>query len=51
MMREKECPKCGANMQFEEDDHEVGIVGGWSCDTCGYIDNEIPDDDLDYGDE
>lgn len=33
-MRTKECPKCGAEMYCEDDDPDVGIVGGWSCTSC-----------------
>lgn len=30
------CPKCDADVSdsYEPDDHSVGIVGGWYCDSC-----------------
>lgn len=49
-MRERACPKCGAPMQYEEEDADVGIIGGWSCD-CGHAeldpDRYADDYDLD----
>jgi len=39
----RECPKCGSPMEKQEDDPDVGIVGGWTCD-CGHTE-PIEDDD------
>lgn len=52
MPRTFECPKCGADISdsYEQDDPEVGIIGGWSCDNCneGFTDSgpEPFDDDV-----
>ena len=43
-----ECPKCGEQMELDEDEPDVGIVGGWVCHTCGHAelaDQDDQDDD------
>lgn len=41
----KRCPLCGADISdsYQEDDWDVGIIGGYYCETCdkGFL----PDDD------
>ena len=32
----KYCPKCDLLMEHQEDEPDVGIVGGWYCDHCDY---------------
>jgi hypothetical protein len=45
---ERECPKCGQTMEYQDDDPDTGIVGGWSCD-CGHseLDPDRYADDFD----
>lgn len=49
-MKDRECPKCGQAMLYEDDDLDVGIVGGWACD-CGHAeldpDRYADDNELD----
>jgi hypothetical protein len=39
-MRLKLCPKCGQEMEHQDDEPDVGIVGGWYCTKCeeAYLD-------------
>ena len=40
------CPKCGADISdtLEEDDPDVGIVGGYYCEACDLgVEAETPD--------
>lgn len=39
-----ECPKCGAQMVLEEDEPDVGLVGGWVCQSCGHTELSESDD-------
>ena len=43
-MRQKECPKCGADISesYQPAEYDVGIHAGWFCDAC---DIAISDDD------
>lgn len=43
----KRCPKCDTDMESEEDDPEVGIVGGWYCGVCEET-YSFEQDDLDF---
>lgn len=49
-MREVRCPKCDEDISdtHQDDDHSVGIVGGWYCDKC---DIAVGEDEHDYSDE
>ncbi len=51
-MRQKECPKCGADISdsFVEYDPSVGVMGqGWYCEVCDlFVDDD--DDGSDYYD-
>jgi DNA-directed RNA polymerase subunit M/transcription elongation factor TFIIS len=38
-----ECPNCGELMERQEDEPDVGIVGGWACHNCGHT--ELADED------
>ena len=41
---ERECPKCGAFMEHQQDEPDVGIVGGWVCHECEYSELDELDD-------
>lgn len=46
-MTERNCPNCDAPMDHQEDDRDVGIVGGWFCDLCGEaFPDDLADDDF-----
>jgi hypothetical protein len=46
------CPKCDADISdsYQDDEPDVGVIGGWYCDACdvGYGESELGDDD-DHG--
>jgi ribosomal protein L37AE/L43A len=48
-MTTHECPTCGAEMENERADHDVGIIGGWVCMACGRHDADEDDDDVHSG--
>lgn len=33
---ERECPKCGNTMEWDDEDPSTGIVAGWGCPGCGH---------------
>lgn len=43
-MNTRECPKCGAEMEKQDYEPDVGLFGGWFCHACchteGFDDNE-----------
>lgn len=49
-MRNVCCPNCNADISgtHQDDDHSVGIVGGWYCDKC---DIAVGEAEHDYSDE
>ena len=38
------CPKCDHEMERTENEPDVNVIGGWSCDTC---DEFVPEWDVD----
>mgnify|MGYP000857363700 FL=1 len=43
-----ECPKCGKEMEYQEDEPDVGITGGWYCRECDYAELAEYGDEDDY---
>lgn len=43
-----ECPKCGTPMEQQEDEPDVGVVGGWYCGACDYGELGDIDDEPDF---
>ena len=41
------CPKCSADISdsWQDDEPDVGVIGGWYCDACdvGYAEHELSD--------
>jgi hypothetical protein len=37
-----ECPRCGQEMEQEEAEPDVGLVGGWVCSACDYAELDDP---------
>lgn len=48
-MKDRECPKCGAEMNQQEYDPDVGIMSSYYfCQACDYSElADDPDDDMD----
>lgn len=39
-----ECPECGADMEWQDEESDVGIAG-WECPNCGYSEpGDYPDE-------
>jgi rubredoxin len=51
MPRERECPECGAPLEHQQDEPDVGIVGGWFCTACDFVQGDEDDDDDDVSDD
>lgn len=42
------CPKCDTELEWTDDEPDVGIVGGWWCPSC---DEPVESDPPDWQDE
>lgn len=40
MMSAQECPTCGHLMDYQGEESDVGVVGGFFCDSCGQTADE-----------
>ncbi len=47
-MKERECPKCGAEMEHQEWDPDVGIMSSYYfCQACDYSEDSEAENDPD----
>lgn len=48
------CPECDAELQYEEPDPDTGIIGGFFCTECDWVDEDSSfspeNDEADYAD-
>ena len=44
-MPRRYCPKCDTELEYQEDEPDVGVVGGYFCPRC----EEVVDADFDDG--
>jgi DNA-directed RNA polymerase subunit M/transcription elongation factor TFIIS len=41
----RNCPKCDALMEHQQEDPSVGIAGCWVCTNCEHVEDEEDYDD------